>query len=139
MTILSLMITTRMRGHVNVMLGGFMEWNMSMDFAGVHPIYFAKCLTRMRSAEVDEDMESNGYYHEQNGGFRSGLLAMVKTCDPTVATVTKSAVQERSAADDEDMDPTERSAVDGEDMDPTAYGCLKPIILDRLLVENEVQ
>ncbi|GKA80612.1 hypothetical protein Tco_0787304 [Tanacetum coccineum] len=39
------------------MLGGFMEWNMSMDFAGV-------------------------------------------------ATVTKSAVQERSAADDEDMDPT---------------------------------
>ncbi|PWA72358.1 hypothetical protein CTI12_AA271390 [Artemisia annua] len=52
------------------MLGGFMEWNMPMDSAGIHPIYFAKCLTKAANVEYAKKMD-----HPSNGVSVMGCLS----------------------------------------------------------------
>lgn len=50
-------------------LGGFMEWGTPIDTAGVHPIYFAKCLTKAANMEYARRMD-----HPSNGVSVLGCL-----------------------------------------------------------------
>ncbi|KAL7615659.1 hypothetical protein Lser_V15G02646 [Lactuca serriola] len=52
------------------MLGGFMEWGIPIDSAGVHPIYFAKCLTKASNMEYSRRMD-----HPSNGVSVLGCLS----------------------------------------------------------------
>ncbi|KAJ9558855.1 hypothetical protein OSB04_013469 [Centaurea solstitialis] len=51
-------------------LGGFMEWGTPIDTAGVHPIYFAKCLTKAANMEYARRMD-----HPSNGVSILGCLS----------------------------------------------------------------
>lgn len=44
------------------MLGGFMEWGIPIDSAGVHPIYFAKCLTKVIQLQSNINSRANIYH-----------------------------------------------------------------------------
>ncbi|KAJ0627720.1 putative heme oxygenase HugZ-like superfamily [Helianthus annuus] len=48
----------------------FMEWGVSIDSAGVHPIYFAKCLTKAANMEYSKKMD-----HPSNGVSILGCLS----------------------------------------------------------------
>ncbi|KAI3683436.1 hypothetical protein L1987_83939 [Smallanthus sonchifolius] len=52
------------------MSGGFMEWGVPIDSAGVHPIYFAKCLTKAANMEYSKKMD-----HPSNGVSVLGCLS----------------------------------------------------------------
>ncbi|KAI3826586.1 hypothetical protein L1987_00634 [Smallanthus sonchifolius] len=52
------------------MKGGFMEWGAPIDSAGVHPIYFAKCLTMAANMEYSKKMD-----HPSNGVSVLGCLS----------------------------------------------------------------
>lgn len=57
-------------GESQDMLGGFMEWSIPIDSAGVHPIYFAKCLTKAANMEYSKRMD-----HPSNGVSVLGCLS----------------------------------------------------------------
>ncbi|KAI7728675.1 hypothetical protein M8C21_009673, partial [Ambrosia artemisiifolia] len=48
----------------------FMEWGATIDSAGVHPIYFAKCLTKAANMEYSKKMD-----HPSNGVSVLGCLS----------------------------------------------------------------
>nr|XP_043609311.1 uncharacterized protein At3g49140 isoform X2 [Erigeron canadensis] len=52
------------------MLGSFMEWGIPIASAGVHPIYFAKCLTKAANMEYSRKMD-----HPSNGVSIMGCLS----------------------------------------------------------------
>ncbi|KAI3511645.1 hypothetical protein L1887_18802 [Cichorium endivia] len=52
------------------MSGGFMEWGIPIDSAGVHPVYFAKCLTKAANMEYSRRMD-----HPSNGVSVLGCLS----------------------------------------------------------------
>ncbi|XP_071714941.1 uncharacterized protein At3g49140-like [Rutidosis leptorrhynchoides] len=52
------------------MLADFTEWNILIDSAGVHPIYFAKCLTKAANMEYARKMD-----HPSNGVSVLGCLS----------------------------------------------------------------
>ncbi|XP_071688165.1 uncharacterized protein At3g49140-like [Rutidosis leptorrhynchoides] len=52
------------------MLADFTEWNIPIDSAGVHPIYFAKCLTKAANMEYARKMD-----HPSNGVSVLGCLS----------------------------------------------------------------
>lgn len=50
-------------------LGGFMEWGIPIDSAGIHPIYFAKCLSKAANMDYCRKMD-----HPSNGISVLGCL-----------------------------------------------------------------
>ncbi|KAK1412012.1 hypothetical protein QVD17_32934 [Tagetes erecta] len=52
------------------MPGSFTEWGVPIDSAGVHPIYFAKCLTKVANMEYAKKMD-----HPSNGVSVLGCLS----------------------------------------------------------------
>ncbi|GJT92827.1 HSP70-HSP90 organizing protein 3-like protein [Tanacetum coccineum] len=62
------------------MLGRFMEWNMPMDLAGIHPIYFAMCLTRSHQFMVGQRLQldvitSHAYFSIVHSEFSMLILS----------------------------------------------------------------
>ncbi|PWA98823.1 lysine--tRNA ligase [Artemisia annua] len=114
---------------VDTMTKFVVQEQSALDDEDMHPVVatVTKSEVQERSAADDEDMDPK-VATTTKSAVQERSAADYEEIHPTVATMTKSAVQEWSTADDEDMDPkvatmtkSERSAAADEDIDPTNY------------------
>ncbi|GJV86344.1 lysine--tRNA ligase, partial [Tanacetum coccineum] len=87
------------------------------------------------------------FSHDEPVPIAFTALTRIETSDPQVATMTKSAIQERSGANNEDLVPTvatlrkpaveERSSANNEDMDPTFATVTKSAVQERPAADDE--